>query len=495
MAVASGCSTDFQPTTCATDSDCGSSVCELRAGAPACVLPSQATIPIGMSAPLSGPSQELGTDMKFGVSLAFDALNASGGINGRMLQLQVKDDEYEPPLAETAARSLVAAQSETTPPNCPTTNDATVTGMPAISSTALSRGPGAVLAFIGNVGTPTMLRAAPVAIETGTVYFGAFTGAQLILRDASAGACARYIFNVRASYAQEANATLQYFLNAQVPDYTHLVSFDQSDAYGDAGYTGLVGAWTSIKGSFTPAPADPSNPIVRFRYTRNDDSSVPPLVQQASDYLAGLLTGNTSTHVVGVMMTDTYGPAAAFITGLRNWQFASDSQQQALQKATRLKLLFSNVSFVGPNSLAGRLQSAGSVATPTGPMPYTQDVVVSQVVPNYETDSSDIVSQYRQALAKAPNQPKATFTSLEGYIDARIFIAGLQKNIGPFTADSIDRALNSLPDLNLGLGPSDGYSQTNHNYLKSVWGTAIQPDGTFQYSYFWSDGLPIQFYQ
>jgi len=234
---------------------------------------------------------------------------------------------------------------------------------------------------------------------------------------------------------------------------------------------------------------------VRFRYTRNDETTVPPLVTQASQYLAGLLTGNSMTHTVGIMMTDTYGPAAVFIQGLRDWQFANDSQQTMLQKATRLNLYFSNVSFVGPNALSARLKTAGTVTTPNGPMPYTQDVLVSQVVPNYQSDSSDIVTSYRQVIGNASGSPSPSFTSLEGYIDARIFIAGLLNHQGPFTADSIVSSFESLPDLSLGLGPSDGYSSMNHNYLKSVWGTAIQSDGTFQNVYFWSDGLPIQFYQ
>jgi branched-chain amino acid transport system substrate-binding protein len=495
VALIAACSSDFKPKACTLDSDCGSNVCELRSGAPVCVQPAQAPIVIGMSAPISGPSQALGTDMKLGVTLAFDAQNAAGGIRGRQLQLDFKDDEYTPSLAEAAARSLVDVQQSAVMPNCPTTNDPTATGQPAISTTALDRGPGAVLAFLGNVGTPTMVRAAPVAIETGTLYFGAFTGASLILRDGSAMNCSKYIFNVRASYGQEANATLQYFLNVGVPDYEHLISFDQNDTFGQAGYNGLVTAWTALKTSFSPMPMDPMNPIVRFRYTRNDETTVPPLVTQASQYLAGLLTGNSMMHTVGIMMTDTYGPGAVFIQGLRDWQFANDSQQTSLQKATRLKLYFSNVSFVGPNALAGRLKMAGTVSTPNGPMPYTQDVLVSQVVPNYQSDSSDIVSNYRQLIGNASGMPAMSFTSLEGYVDARIFIAGLLNHQGPFTADSIVSSFESLPDLSLGLGPSDGYSSTNHNYLKSVWGTSIQPDGTFQNVYFWSDGLPIQFYQ
>ena len=134
-------------------------------------------------------------------------------------------------------------------------------------------------------------------------------------------------------------------------------------------------------------------------------------------------------------------------------------------------------------------------------MPLTTDVVVSQVVPNYQSDSSELVTAFLAAInasnAANPSQTALapTFTSLEGYIDARIFISGLLANQGPFTPNSIVAALESLGDLSLGLGPTMGYSAMNHNYLTSVWGTAIQPDGTFSNVYFWSSGLPIQFYQ
>src|SRR5580698_4641120 len=266
VVLAASCSPTFSAKTCATDSDCGSLVCELQTGQAACVEPSSASIHVGMSAPISGPNQELGTDMKLGVSLAFNAQNAAGGIRGRQIVLDFLDDQYEPDLAEQDARSLVNVQVTKNAPRCPTTNDPTVSGTPGVSATALTRGQDAVIAFLGNVGTPTMVRAAPVSLETGTIFFGAFTGATTILRDTTAGACAKYIFNVRASYADEARATLEYFFLESVPDYQHLVSFDQNDSFGQAGYSGLVAAYTAIKGSF-PATADATNPIARLRYT------------------------------------------------------------------------------------------------------------------------------------------------------------------------------------------------------------------------------------
>jgi branched-chain amino acid transport system substrate-binding protein len=430
--------------------------------------------------------------MKFGIELAFNAQNALGGIRGRTVSLDFRDDQYDPTLAEEAARDLTAAVTSSAPPRCPTTDDPSVSGPPPVSTRALERGPGAVLAFLGNVGTPTMVRTAPVSLETGTIFFGAFTGAQPILRDSSAGACSRYVFNIRASYANEASATLAYFFQQGVPDYKHLVSFDQDDSFGQAGYDGLKAAYVAIRGPFESG-ADPTNPIERVRYTRGDTSTLSTQVQNAAAYLAVLLAGDTTDHTVGILMTDTYGPATQFITGIRQWQFADDDQQKSLRKATRLTLYFSNLSFVGSNALAQRLKNAGTVKGPSGPIPYTANVLVSQVVPNYESDQSDLVQDYLGAVSKVQGSP--TFTSLEGYLDARVFIAGLLAHAGPFSPDSLVTTFETLPDLSLGVGATSGFSPGNHNYSKSVWGTAIGTDGGFQNIYFWSENSPIQFFE
>jgi branched-chain amino acid transport system substrate-binding protein len=487
------CSTSFESQPCATDGDCGGvGVCEIRDQVPVCVDAAEAPLVIGQSAPISGTNQALGTQMKLGIELAFAERNAMGGIRGRQLQLEFRDDAYQPELAEAAARSLVDARAIDAAPRCPTTTTPAVAGQLPISTTALERGPNAVLAFLGNVGTPTMVRSAPVAIETGTIFFGAFTGASPILRDEQAASCKSYIFNVRASYAQEAQATTEYFKKKGVPNYKHLISFDQNDSYGQAGYDGLVAAYAALYGAF-PSSADSTNPIIRFRYVRNDDTSVPVQVARTQQYLLDLLAADSGSHTIGVFMTDTYGAGAQFIEAMRRWQFASDSQQTQYSKATRLKLHFSNVSFVGPNALAERLASVGSISTPTGSMPLTQDVVVSQVVPNYQSDSSDVVNAYNRLIAQSGATP--SFTSLEGYIAARVLIAGLEAHKGVFTPKELVKTLEKLPELSLGLGASSGFSATNHQYSRTVWGTSIQPDGSFKNLYFWSAGVPIQFFE
>src|SRR5689334_22161949 len=223
LSLISGCSTDFQPMQCSVDNECAKgTVCELRDNVPVCVAAEDAPIQVGQSAPVSGTNQALGTGMKLGIELAFDEQNEKGGIRGRKLELVFKDDAYQPQLAEQAARTLVDAQvSQTDVPHCPSTVNPSP-GQAPVSTTAMTRGPGAVLALVGSVGTPTMQRAAPVAVETGTLYFGAFTGASSILRDQQAGTCSKYIFNVRASYSQEAYATMELFKKKGIATYKNL---------------------------------------------------------------------------------------------------------------------------------------------------------------------------------------------------------------------------------------------------------------------------------
>ncbi|HEY5928033.1 MAG TPA: ABC transporter substrate-binding protein [Kofleriaceae bacterium] len=490
VVVVAACSGDDSSIeTCQVDADCSAgSVCELRDEQAICVATADAPIVIGQTGAITGTNQMLGQRAKLGVELAFAEQNALGGIRGRMLELQFRDDAYVPEVAEDAVRELVDAKvSPTEAPHCPSTT-LPLYGTTSVSETAVSRGPNAVLAMIGSVGAPTAVRAAAIAVETQTLYFGAFVGTDTVLRDDQAGACATNIFNVRASYAQEARATLELFQVKGVPDYRNLISFDQNDTFGQAGYDGLVKAYQEFIGPF-PSGADPINPIKRFRYVRNDDTSVPAVAAAMTAHLALLLENQAGTVTVGVMMTDTYGAATALIEYVRRWQYASDAQQTQLQKATRLKLHFSNMSFVNADALGDRLVASGNVTTPNGPMPFTDGVYVSQVVPNFRSDPSAVVAAYNREIS---GNGEPSFLSLEAYIAARVLIVGLLAHEGPFTSAALATTLEAQSDLSVGLDGMFGFSPANHQYSSSVWGTALQADGTFANLYVWRAGSPIQ---
>jgi ABC-type branched-subunit amino acid transport system substrate-binding protein len=319
--------------------------------------------------------------------------------------------------------------------------------------------------------------AAAVAVETGTLYVGAATGTAVLLRDATAGACARYIFNVRASYAQEARATLELFQAKGITSYENLISFDQDDSYGQSGYDGLLAGYRDLYGS------DPAGSIARFRYTRNDDTSVPAQAVAMEAYLAQRLQAQSGTVTVGIFMTDTYGAATTLIQHVRNWQYANDSQQTSLEKATRLKLYFSNMSFANADAMAERLVALGNVQTPSGLVPYTDGVLVSQVVPNFDEDTSDAIVAYKQRVSTP------SYMSLEGYISARVLIAALLAHEGPFTSDGLRETLETA-QLDIGLAGTFGFA-SDRQFSDTVWGTALQPNGKYRTLYSWRQGQAI----
>jgi hypothetical protein len=136
-------------------------------------------IRFGISAAFSGAAKELGQNMKLGIEAAFNAANARGGVHGRMLRLIAADDGYEPVrTAETMKRLYEKDQ---------------------------------VFGVVGNVGTPTATVALPYALERKMLFFGAFTGAGLLRSDPPD----RYVFNYRASYAEETSAMVHYLVKVK----------------------------------------------------------------------------------------------------------------------------------------------------------------------------------------------------------------------------------------------------------------------------------------
>src|SRR5882724_9566253 len=89
--LAIACSTDFTARECTRDGDCGTGLVCVPAGQSvnnaivtqaSCVLPTNAPLRIGMSAPASGPNQDLGNEMSQGIQLAFKEQNDKGGVRG-----------------------------------------------------------------------------------------------------------------------------------------------------------------------------------------------------------------------------------------------------------------------------------------------------------------------------------------------------------------------------------------------------------------------------
>ena len=75
--------------------------------------PAETVVKLGLAAPLTGPQAHIGGDIKNGVQLAVDDVNAAGlTIDGKKIKLELvaEDDEANPTKAATVAQKLVDAK-------------------------------------------------------------------------------------------------------------------------------------------------------------------------------------------------------------------------------------------------------------------------------------------------------------------------------------------------------------------------------------------------
>lgn len=64
------------------------------------------TVKIGMLAPVTGSAARFGESQRNAVHLAIEEINSAGGVDGRMIELEIEDTKSEPPTAVTAFTRL-----------------------------------------------------------------------------------------------------------------------------------------------------------------------------------------------------------------------------------------------------------------------------------------------------------------------------------------------------------------------------------------------------
>ncbi len=459
---------------CSSDSDCATGeICADFNGASACQAAGDVPIRIGMSAPLQGPSAALGTEMRRGINAMLERFNLDGGVNGRRVVLEARNDNYDPDTALNVMHELLDVEQVVSGEDQPDV-----------------RGKNGVFALVGNVGTPTMLVTAPVATKNKVIFFGPFTGAQAYLRDDTNSP---YVYNYRAGYVDETAAMVDYIRGSRIPriindpatDYQRILVFAQEDTYGDSGYDGVVSAYNQSVG---PLPS--TNAIRRVNYKRDTIGSVDPAIAEAGVYLNGVLARSTTgVQSVAVIMIDTYQIGNRFIRGVKDWI------NQDPARAERLDVLFMNVSFVGGDALSEALRATpeayDDVRAPGTRRSYAENVIVTQVVPNYDSQAPGVV-QYREDI-RTFDGGVYSFTSLEGYIVARLFTTALNLHGSNLTTDGFMQTLDTrVKELDIGIGTTLNFSSTNHQASSTVWGSHIQDDGSFTVPFIWKRETGIQ---
>ncbi|CCE02648.1 putative ABC-type branched-chain amino acid transport system, periplasmic component (fragment) [Bradyrhizobium sp. STM 3809] len=93
---------------------------------------------------------------------------------------------------------------------------------------------------------------------------------------------------------------------------------------------------------------------------------------------------------------------------------------------------------------------------------------------------SSLVLDYKNALEKYFPGEAPDYMSLEGYISASVLIEGLKRAGRSFDTEQLVETLETMRDLDLGLGVRLGFGRSEHQASHKIWGTALDESGNYQ---------------
>jgi ABC-type branched-subunit amino acid transport system substrate-binding protein len=261
-----------------------------------------------------------------------------------------------------------------------------------------------VFALFGYVGTPTSLAALPLVNDEKIPFVGPFTGAEALREPFS-----RSVFHVRASYYDETALIVKQLTSLGLKK---IAVFRQNDSYGQAGLDGVVKALKAQ--NLAPVAVG--------------------LVERNTVDVAAAVKAIVPTQPDAVVQIGAYKGCAAFIRAARKAGYGGT---------------FYNVSFVGTQALADELGRDGA------------GVVISQVMPFPFSTTTPVAREFIAAVQKAGGDAAANYSSMEGFIAAKVFAEGLRRAGRNPSRDALVSALESMQRWDLG-GFSCGFGPRDH---------------------------------
>jgi len=350
----------------------------------------EGSLTIGMSAPLSGPNGAYGVEMQQVIQAYFEQINKSGGVNGHKLNLVTLDDGYETERTVANTKALLK-----------------------------DKGAFALLSYYGS--SPTTEAMNTVFGPAKVPLVGTISGAATLREPISANPNGRYMFNVRASYADEAEVIVNHLVSLGLKSFA---VFYQNDGFGKSGLDGISAALKKHNLA----------PVAVGTVERNSLD-----VSKAVEAIA-------KTTPQTVIMVTLYKPTAAFV--------------RAMKKVNQ-NPMFMTLSPVGTEQL---LKELG---------PEARGIGISQVVPYPWNDGIPIVREYQKLVGKAESY---SYYGLEGYLMARTLVEGIKRTGKDLSREKLVTSLEGLSNADLG-GYRINYSPSTRLGSRFVELTVIGPGG------------------
>ncbi|HQO29634.1 MAG TPA: ABC transporter substrate-binding protein [Accumulibacter sp.] len=322
------------------------------------------SVSIGMTAPFSGPNGVYGQDMRTVILAYFRQINESGGIFGRRLELTALDDGYETERAVSNTRQLIAEKR--------------------------------VFAMLASYGSsPTTSAMNEVFGVARVPLIGTISGADTLRQSPREHPNNRYMFNVRASYADETEAIVNQLVSL---GFNKIAVFYQNDGFGKSGLDGVVAA------------------LKRHNLAPSAVASV----ERNSVDIAAAAQAIAKDKPQAVVMVTLYKPTAAFVRAIRK---------------TGLNPQLMTLSPVGADQL---VQELGNESRGIG---------ISQVMPHPWNSTEPLVRDYQHLLGKSG---KYSYYGIEAFAMARVLVDALRKAGKEPTREKLISALENMHNHDLG---------------------------------------------
>jgi ABC-type branched-subunit amino acid transport system substrate-binding protein len=333
---------------------------------------SDTTITIGASVVLTGPLGPQTIEYGQGSNLYFDSVNAKGGVNGRKIIYKTIDDGFDPAKALANTQKLIQEEN--------------------------------VFLIFQNTGTAQTAAILPLITETKTVVFGSITGASLF-RDKFNP----FIFNVRASYASEAKATIKQFIQIGVKK---VAVFYQDDGLGNSISNEMKKAAKELNFELVDfVKLDPKNPDFKTAAAQIEKIAPQALVLASA--------GKTFTDTINAVYETSARPS------------------------------FYGFSVVNHTSVAKLLG------------PKARGIVLCQVMPSMRDTAVPLVAEFLNAVKQKDPVASGTDSQFEGFLNAKLLTEGLRKAGRNLTTESLIKSLETAGETRYGKF-SARYTSTAH---------------------------------
>ncbi len=250
-----------------------------------------------------------------------------------------------------------------------------------------------VFTLFGYVGTPTVKRILPIVYDENVPLFSAFSGASFLRNNKN-----QEFINFRSSYAQEIEDMINYLDIGK--KLNKVAVFYQNDEYGEEGYISLRNI---LKTKNLELVAEGS-------YRRNTLSI---------------------THAFNEIKDAK--PEVIFIIGA----YKTNSLFIKKVKENLKDVIFCTISFGDANSMVKELETLGS---------NSENLIFSQVVPNYTDISIPAVKEYQELMHNYFPNESFGFLSLEAFLSSKVLVNAISRIKGEITREKLIDMLKKTPN-------------------------------------------------